>query len=166
MKRIADDVLEEMAAAARDATPGPYRTGSGHARIEGPTVLVGTEKIAVATCGPHRDAQSIADAEHLAGCDPATIAALVAEIVELRAEYAQLRTRLEKRGRRLAGARKEASRLQSVLNIAGELVQHAERRTRWSYRCLACGAKADDAHADDCALTAWRAATIDDEDTT
>lgn len=87
-RKLTPDQLDEIVAAAEDATPGPWEvipaTFEEGRRIKTPAY----ELMAVDIDAPYLDR---ADAEHVAMMDPATTLALVAEVRELRAKVERVR---------------------------------------------------------------------------
>lgn len=98
MTRITDEQLAELAQLAREATPGPWFVngedfeGDGGAGVsigigDGPALIFVTRNTDRGK-PDHAQPLDFADAAHIAAANPATVAALVAEVARLRAALA------------------------------------------------------------------------------
>lgn len=150
--------LDAIEALANAATPGPWEAsvlGSEGYAVTGPQGSIpGRHRLRaprVARCGHEAWDTDKANAEHIAGMDPATTLALVAEVRALRAKVADLSGRTisrqsaawrdKERARRAA---QEALRPTCTHEGTGRDGTPGVLGGTWRTYCRACGALLDD----------------------
>jgi hypothetical protein len=85
--KLDDDKLREILAGCEGVTPGPWERRADHSHYDSVTDIYAQGFLIAQTCGKSFDGME-ARAAHIARLDPATVASIITELLELRAYLA------------------------------------------------------------------------------